>query len=453
MAVNDVNNSAETVDRLFHLYQSGDLSDIELRVGNRRFQTHRLVLCMASDVLKTMLMSKFWPEGRSNRVVLREDPECVAVFEHFLQYLYTGKVVLNQFVVLPLLILADKYNVSHLSKSCLKYMCAHCCQDTIHHVISWLHYAIICGHKQLEDICNVFITNNFDNIIDIEEFLSISKEGLLKFLSCSDIVVSSEYKLYLAMKKWIYNAASEGELEKPLFHALVKHIRFPMMQLQSLLKLEADPLMSKHKTISLRHMFVCMKYHTGSKIDFPPKFLQALEMQKQFVPRIYPTEIWSTEIYVENVSTLFEGQVRGAFFSTPITHSDKDEFTHHDWNVMFYPKGVRYEPCLMIGVPQNLMNPGGMFKSVRLAFCTNCLKETRFKITVLVLGPSKDNKDYICKAISKYALFDSNCTRFNLEHVIPFEEIYKLNSPYKVHKDTLHLKIVIRPIYPVFGKK
>lgn len=445
MAVQEINNSGETLDRYDQLLETGDLSDIEIKVGNRKFQTHRLVLCTASDVLKTMLMSEFWPEGRSKRVVLREDPECAAIFEVFLHYLYTGKVTLDQTNVLPMLILADKYNVSHLSKSCLQYMCLNCCDMR---VISWLHYAVICGYRELEDRCSMFISNNFNSVVISNEFLNLDKEKLIQFLKSSDLVVNSEYLLYTCVKKWINNAVSGGEQEDVLFHDLIKHIRFPMMSMQELLMLEKDPLMNNYKDVFLTNMFVSLRHHTGAAVQLPQKFLQALEMQKQFIPRIYLTEKWSTDMYLEKVSKIKGHQVRGAFFSTPVSCSYSDESNHQDWHVMFYPKGVKYEPCIYIGVPHNLLNPGGVFEIVRLAFCTNCEKQTRYKISVLVLGqPTRlAGGDYVYSSITKDAIFDKDCTRFNLENVIPFDEVTKQLSPYKAKPDTLHLKIVIRPV-------
>ena len=55
-------------------------------------------------------------------LVLGETPECAAVFEHFLKYLYTGKIHLNFATVVPIVSLADKYNVKDLLKLGLDYM-------------------------------------------------------------------------------------------------------------------------------------------------------------------------------------------------------------------------------------------------------------------------------------------------------------------------------------------
>ena len=61
-----------------------------------------------------MLMNPNWNESRENRIVLGETPSCEAVFEDFLKYLYTGKIALDFATVIPIVSLADKYNVTDL---------------------------------------------------------------------------------------------------------------------------------------------------------------------------------------------------------------------------------------------------------------------------------------------------------------------------------------------------
>lgn len=449
MAVQEVDNSADAVNGFLNLFETGELSDIEIKVGNKRFQTHRVVLCMASDVLKTMLMSNFWPEGRTNKVILREDPECETVFEIFLRYLYTGKIVLSKVNVMPLLILADKYNVSTLSESCLNYMRTNCCLETVENMIPWLQYAIMCGYREIEDTCFQCISNNFSLIFDTDEFLSLNKETLEKFLRNSELVVNSEIVLYWHLYKWVLKNASEDSMEE-MFLSLARHVRFPMIPFEKLVLLEKDELMNRNKDFFLQTIFLCMRFHHGLPIPMPKNRFHAFEMETQFLPRIYQLSddtCCTYNIHVSNVSKMEEGAEHGAFFSTPVSFTERDRHIHQDWNVGFYPRGVKYEPCLMIGVPNNRLN-GMMFRTVRLAFSTNCEKRTKFKISVLITVLGKQCFTY--KSVTKDAIFDRDCTRFNFDDVIPFDEVCKKDSPYKSGGDSINLDIYIRPVHQLY---
>lgn len=91
------------------------MCDVFLTVGNKEHAAHRLILCASSDVFQAMLMKPEWSEWHESRVKLQELPECEKVFHHFLEYLYTGKILITHTNVMPILALADKYIVKVLS--------------------------------------------------------------------------------------------------------------------------------------------------------------------------------------------------------------------------------------------------------------------------------------------------------------------------------------------------
>ena len=53
-----VNNSRHTLSALVQLYDDTALSDIVLKVGQNQFSTHKLILCMCSDVFKVKMYEK-----------------------------------------------------------------------------------------------------------------------------------------------------------------------------------------------------------------------------------------------------------------------------------------------------------------------------------------------------------------------------------------------------------
>jgi len=54
-------------------------------------------------------------------VELHEEPECQRVFSAFLEFLYTCHVPLTPETALPMLVLADKYDVVDLREVCIRY--------------------------------------------------------------------------------------------------------------------------------------------------------------------------------------------------------------------------------------------------------------------------------------------------------------------------------------------
>ena len=102
-----------------NLYNKPELSDISITVGENKYYAHKLILCSASEVFKNMLDGR-WSENKKNDLVLDEEEECVKYFDRFLQYMYTGSIVISESYVIPLFMLADKYNVKPLYSECVK---------------------------------------------------------------------------------------------------------------------------------------------------------------------------------------------------------------------------------------------------------------------------------------------------------------------------------------------
>ena len=124
---------------------------------------HRLILCASSEVFQIMLMSNNWTESSERKIVLKESPACEAVFEVFLKYLYTGKISVDYANVIPILQLADKYNVKDLLRVGLDFMSRNVpLSGRKNQVVSWYQFTTNCGYNKVADMCLNFIKWNFD---------------------------------------------------------------------------------------------------------------------------------------------------------------------------------------------------------------------------------------------------------------------------------------------------
>ena len=81
-----LNHSMSLVQRMETLLAMGNSSDVTLRVKTintdevKVIQAHSLVLTLQSDVFEELLLSR-----NNSAVVLRETPDCAAVFDKFVR--------------------------------------------------------------------------------------------------------------------------------------------------------------------------------------------------------------------------------------------------------------------------------------------------------------------------------------------------------------------------------
>ncbi|KAG8233132.1 hypothetical protein J437_LFUL010362, partial [Ladona fulva] len=279
----EIDNSSTVLLKIANLYAERLMSDICLVVGGTEYPAHRLILCASSEVFQVMLMNPQWSESQESRVILQETPACEAVFGNFLKYFYTGQIHINHLIVMPILSLADKYNVKDLVKLCIDYMCTHIAHAATHNqLISWLQYTLACGHNKVAKACENFVKWNFEMVADMSDFKNLDPEILILFLQQNDLIVHNEMSLYKCVVKWL-NAqmecvnSGEGEDEsidgdidhiteeqhmEQLVTEVMSYIRFPMMSPRQLAELLLSPLTKAYKEFFVERMAIGMSFHS-----------------------------------------------------------------------------------------------------------------------------------------------------------------------------------------------
>ena len=432
------------------LFDDQELSDIQIVVGHKLFHMHKLILCASSDVFRVMLTNPTWPDSQKPRIVLKEEPECIQVFEDFLRYLYRGTIQLSHYNVLPVLMLADKYNVSDLTDLCTRYMCKHMV-SLVHynHAATWLQYAELCGHDHLTKTCRNFITWNFHKVMSTSDFLYIDKDLLLTFLRDSNLVIPDEFLLYVGIVKWLHNEfmkfPENSFTLKDTVLQILSAIRFPMMTMTELISLSNDPIASEFKNFYNEKIKLAIQYHSLSHEE--RKHVASMSTYSdQYKPRNYTNEMWSTSLVIDNFSSLPEFDVRPLFFSTPISGSEADENKCWEWNVDLYPKGIHFQKCIMIGLLRNKEICETVYRMVRLVVKAKTKEPRHVEIAVLVAGV-QDGIEYVKHVVQHTCRFDEHCHLYNLSDLVPFDELNCRDSNYLCGDggDSFRISIIIKP--------
>ncbi len=458
-----IDNSVKILEKIAGLYAERLLSDIVLEVGGKQYASHRLILCASSDVFQVMLMNPNWSESQEKIIVLQEEHDCAKVFPEFLKYLYTGIIHINHSLVLPLVALADKYNVRDLVTLCVEYMLKHIVSATKHNLlVSWLQYTLTCGHESITSKCIDFVAWNFEAVSRMDDFISLETDVLITFLKKSDLVVTDEYTLFQIVTKWL--EAQEDKLKlvsDEFFDTMVpivmSYIRFPMMEPRQLANLLINPIMIRYKEFFVNQMSLAMLYHSNGLDQRSRSKMPSLS----FTPRLYTTEKWSSSLLIENYKNLPIYGVRTLVFNTPSALSEwqqneakNENYGAFEWVIDVYPKGVWFKKFYLIAWQGTLEMPEFVSKTVRLSLSAVNGISRKVSIGILLSG-KLDGIEYIHTVVQKQFEFTKNDKMLNIDELIPFDDLNDIRSnaingnksAYLIgpDSDTLKIQVVITP--------
>lgn len=460
-----MNNSQSVLEKIANLYAEQLMSDIILVVGNEQYPAHRVILCASSEVFQVMLMNPQWNECRKHVIELVEEPCCTAVFPQFLKYLYVGQIKISLQTVMPMLALADKYNVKDLVELCVDYMMKHIAKAaTQGYLVSWLQYTIAFSpyHKELTETLKRFLKWNLEMVSESKDFVELDAAIMVLLLQQNDIVVTSEYQLFGILQRWllhrkeVYDNDETLTLEEKstaflqLVEQTVVHIRFAMMTPRELAHLLLFPLLEFHKEYIVQRMAIGMSYQSGQE-DRVREVRYSSEGMLQFTPRLYSNDTWSVSIHVKEFDQIekYTNYVT-CFFSQRNIAETEDDHTI-TWEIEFFPRGVKYNKAKIIwgeDVPEFSL------KTVRLRVTCKYpqLDEERFKVAVLITGV-QNKIDHILTVHERTEYFSNKVRVLNVDNLIPYDELalssIKL-SPHLIggERNNLSIQVIIAPMGP-----
>jgi len=143
------------------------LTDVTLKVKDKEFKAHKLILAAASPVFDAMFKEGTREHQESCVNILDIDSD---VFDVFLRYLYSGQVDQLDEMVSDLLAAADKYDVQSLREICFHHMVKNISVDT---AVDMLALADRYNVETIKIQAQNFITYNISGVMKTDSWASL----------------------------------------------------------------------------------------------------------------------------------------------------------------------------------------------------------------------------------------------------------------------------------------
>ncbi|XP_020607091.1 kelch-like protein 17 [Orbicella faveolata] len=199
----------------FRLEGEAGFCDLILEVEGRQLATHRCVLAANSQFFYTMFSSGM---KESNQTLLSLKLVSFQSMSLILDYFYTREIVINDENVHDLLNDSSFLLVTPVKNACIEVLSRRLGSDNC---FSIMQIAEQFGAGELAKRVKDFIKDNFSIVANNEEFVSISQEKLVHFISSDDIQVEKGEEVYQCVLKWVKHEASR----LAVLPELLKHLQ------------------------------------------------------------------------------------------------------------------------------------------------------------------------------------------------------------------------------------
>ncbi|KAJ6226889.1 pep-cterm sorting domain-containing protein [Anaeramoeba flamelloides] len=194
----------ETLYKVYHkLINDEELSDVTLQVGEdgTKFHCHRLILSLASPVLKKRLYPQNWKtEPEPSNSILIEIPGVEPnTFSSFLKFIYTRSLIINPKEIEGLLGLSIKFQIDKLLMLVLEEIKKEIMNENC---IKFLLLGEKYNLKPLKDLATNYFYRNSNKILENESTLNNLKHETIKNILQSKSIVATEIQLFRSIYNW-----------------------------------------------------------------------------------------------------------------------------------------------------------------------------------------------------------------------------------------------------------
>lgn len=228
-------------EKLGAFFNESHFHDVVLKLPNKEYKAHRLVLCVWSDYFKEKLQGPSRSRAPSTLELSNLSiGECNA-FEHLLRFMYTGEVTPQDDNVLDICRLTEKFKVKELRRLCEEWIGSNVGDHNVIGASARLRDAEKLGLVHLTSKCREIFCHYFTRLPE-STWNSLSADHVDEILKSSEVVVGDEFHVLKKLETWVQ---SNGGLEKQtnvLVNTLLPQIRFRFMSAVQLKQVREGPM-------------------------------------------------------------------------------------------------------------------------------------------------------------------------------------------------------------------
>lgn len=227
------------------------LCDVRLVAESVEVQAHKMVLAACSPYFHAMFTS--FEESKQERIVLQSiDSQALQLL---VDYVYTSEVHVTEENVQVLLPAANLLQLTDVRDACCDFL-----QAQLHptNCLGIRAFADLHGCLELLSSSETYIEQHFPEVVECEEFLTLSHHQVSKLICSDRLTVPSEEKVFECVISWV-NHDLDGR--QNFLAELMEHVRLPLLPQEYLVqRVEEEPLLKANLRCK-DYLIEALKYH------------------------------------------------------------------------------------------------------------------------------------------------------------------------------------------------
>lgn len=193
-------------DGLKDMLDHGKFLDCVVRVGEREFPCHRLVLAACSPYFRARFLAE--PDSAGELRLEEVSPDVVSQVLH---YLYTSEIALDEASVQDLFAAAHRFQIPSIFTICVSFLQKRLC---LANCLAVFRLGLLLDCARLAVAARDFICARFPLVARDNDFLGLSADELIAIISSDGLNVEKEEAVFEAVMRWASSGDAEAQAER-----------------------------------------------------------------------------------------------------------------------------------------------------------------------------------------------------------------------------------------------
>ncbi|XP_028998728.1 kelch-like protein 41b [Betta splendens] len=186
-------------DGLKELLNENKFVDCTLKVGDRSFPCHRLIMAACSPYFREIFFTEDGKEVENTKEVILEDVN-PSTLDLIIQYLYSAEIDLNDDNVQDIIAVANRFQIPSVFTVCVNYLQK---KLSLANCMAIFRMGLVLSCPRLAVAARNYIADRFELLHKGEEFLKLAPHELFAVIGGDSLNVEKEELVFEAVMSWV----------------------------------------------------------------------------------------------------------------------------------------------------------------------------------------------------------------------------------------------------------